>query len=98
MTVTTTVSCGSVPRAPVDGAHGDDLVTVDQGALGIDRQHPIGIPVERQAEVGPLGEHRPLQVLGVGRATPVVDVPAVGLVVDGGGRGAEGGEDREGQA
>ena len=53
MTVTTTVSPGSRPRSPaVEGADGDELVAVDEGAGVVDGQHAVGVAVEGQADVG----------------------------------------------
>ena len=53
ITVTTTVSPGEhAPVVPVDGAHGDDLVAVDQLALLVDGEHAVGVTVEGQPGVG----------------------------------------------
>ena len=41
------------PLPSVDGADGDDLVAVDEVAVGVHREHPVGIPVERQTDVRP---------------------------------------------
>ena len=55
----------------------------------IDGQHPVGIAVEGEPDVGPMVEHRLLEVVGVGGATAVVDVRAVGVGVDHRDLGAE---------
>ena len=58
ITVTTTVSPGSRPRAlAVEGADGDELVAVDQRAGVVDGQHPVGVAVEGQPDVGAPGHH-----------------------------------------
>ena len=68
--------------APVDGGDGDDLVAVDEPAVGIDRQHPVGVTIEGEPGVGTALDHRLLQVLRVGGPAPRVDVRAVGFVVE----------------
>ena len=40
------------PLVQVDGADGDDLVAVDQLAIVVDGQHPVGVAVEGEAGVG----------------------------------------------
>ena len=69
-------------RLPVDGGDGDDLVAVDQPPVGVDRQHPIGVAVERDPDVGPGLHDGPLEVVGVGGAAAGVDVGAVGVGVE----------------
>ena len=81
--MTTTVSLGErALLVAVDGADGDDLIAVDEATLGIDGEHPVGVTVEGQPEVGAVRQDRRLQVLGVGGAAVLVDVDAVGLDVD----------------
>ena len=83
ITVTTTVSFGEPAAvAAVDGGDGDDLVAVDEPAVGVDGEHPVGVAVEGEPDVGAALDHGLLQVLRVGRAAAGVDVGAVGLVVE----------------
>ena len=44
---------------PVDGGDGDDLVAVDEPALGIDGERAVGVAVEGDADVGARGARRP---------------------------------------
>ena len=60
----------------------EDLVSVDDLAGVVDREAPVGVPVEREADVGAVLEDGLLQDLDVGRAAAVVDVGAVGLGTD----------------
>ena len=79
----TTVSLTSRPWSRRSIAHDrDDLVTVDQSAIGIDRQHAVGVTVEGEPGIGPSLDDRLLEVLGVGGSAAGVDVGAVGLVVE----------------
>ena len=90
MTVTTTVSSRQqAALVQVDRADADDVVAVDELALGVDGQDAVGVAVEGQAEVGAPLRHRLLQVAGIGRAAPGVDVGAVGLRVQHRDLGAE---------
>ena len=83
MTVATTVSFGEpAVVAAVDGRDGDDLVTVDEPAVGVDREHTVRVAVEGEPRVGPALDHGLLQVLRVGGPAAGVDVRAVGLIVD----------------
>ena len=66
----------------VDGADPDDLVAVDEPAGRVDGQHPVGVAVEGEPDVGAARHDRAPQVLGVGRAAAGVDVGAVRLVVE----------------
>ena len=66
----------------VDGADPDDLVAVDQAAGRIDREHAVGVAVEREADVGALLHHGAAEILRVGGAAAGVDVGAVRLVVE----------------
>ena len=70
------------PPVTVHGADGDEVIAVDQRARGVDAHHPVGVPVEGQAGIGPDSQDPGLQVLGVGRAAAGVDVGAVGRGVD----------------
>ena len=75
MTVTTTVSPASSPRAgQVDGEEGQQGVAVGHRPGVVDGHQAVGVAVEGQPEVGPGGHHRGGQRLGVGRAAAVVDV------------------------
>ena len=62
----------------VECAHGDDLITVDQTTIGVDREEPVCVTVEGDAEVGAALDNSGLQRRWMGRPTPVVDVGAVG--------------------
>jgi hypothetical protein len=68
------------PLAPVDGADGDDLVAVDEVAVGVHRQHAVGVAVEREAHIRSQLDDRPAQDLRMRRSASVVDVHAVGSV------------------
>ena len=46
---------------PVERGHHHDLVAVDELALLVDRDHPVGVAVEREAEIGSVVDHRALQ-------------------------------------
>ena len=90
ITVTTTVS--SRKRAAgvqVAGADGDDVVAVDDGAGVVDGDQPVGVAVEGQPGVGPFGHDREPEVLRMGGAAAIVDVAAIGVVVDDDDVGAE---------
>ena len=60
---------GVAPQQPavveVDRGDRDHLITVDQLALLVDRDHAVGVAVERQARLGARREHRRLELLGV---------------------------------
>ena len=60
-----------------EGQHGQDLVAVDDRAVGRHGEAPVGVAVEGDAEVGALLDHGPLERLQVGRPAAVVDVPPV---------------------
>ncbi len=49
----------------VDGADGDDLVAVDEPAGVVDGEHPVGVTVEREPDVGALGDAPPRQRAGM---------------------------------
>ena len=48
----------------------------------VDGEHPVGVAVEGQPEVGPELEYRSRASAEVGRADTVVDVDAVGVGVE----------------
>ena len=79
---------------PGSGDDGDELVAVDDPALLVDEHDPVGVAVERDADVGAdladLGGER----LGRGRADVAVDVEAVRLDADGDDLGTELPQDR----
>ena len=78
--MTTTVPPESRPPArQVGGEQGEQAVAVDNVAAGIDRDHPVGVAVEGQAQVSSLRDDSPGQLAGVGGAAVLVDVRAVGL-------------------
>ena len=74
---------------PLGGDERHQLVAIDQIAALIDEDQPVGIAVERDADVGPELPHLVLQLVGGGRAAIVVDVEAVRLDADGDDLGAE---------
>ena len=79
----TTVSAGSVAGvAHRQRQHGQQLVPVDDLARGVHGQAAVGVPVEREPDVGAVLDDRPLQQPEVGGAAAVVDVQAVGLGAD----------------
>ncbi len=67
---------------------GHDLVTVDVVSLGIHREAPVGVAVVSDADVGAQTHDGLGEVVEVGRADTVVDVPAVGVCPDDGHLGA----------
>ena len=67
---------------PIDGAHRQDLVAVDERSRVVHGQHPVGVAVEGETGIGAGRHHRGLEALGVKRSTAIVDVVAVGLGVD----------------
>ena len=74
---TTTASPAQhAPLLPVDGGDGDDVVTVDEPPVGVDRERPVGVAVERDARIGAGLDHRALQRLGMRRPGALVDVAA----------------------
>ena len=66
----------------VEGDDRQHLVAVDEVAALVDRDHAVGVAVERQARVGTRSHDGLLELGGVGRAAAGVDVRAVGLVVE----------------
>ena len=82
-TVTTTTPFFRAPAAdPVERDQADQLVAVDDPAVAIDHDQPVGVAVEGEAQVGAAAGDRPGE--GGRRRRPAldVDVDAVGLVVD----------------
>ena len=62
MTVATTVSSASRPRSRMrQREHGQDLVAVDDRAVGVDRQAPVGVAVVGDADVGAVLDDRGAQ-------------------------------------
>ncbi len=68
--------------APQLGDHRHHLVAVDQMALLVDEDHPVGVAVERDADIGPHLAHLAAQRLGRGRADLEIDVEPVRLDPD----------------
>ncbi len=60
----------------------DDLVAVDRRARLVDREHPVAVPVERDAEVEAAVADGLAERAKVGRAAADVDVRPVGRVAD----------------
>ncbi len=70
------------PGQPVEGEQADQLVAVDDVPGGVDRDAPVGIAVEGEADVGaPLGHGRRQRRRG-GRPATEIDVQPVGLGED----------------
>ena len=66
----------------VQGEQGQQDVAVHDGTGVVDGDDPVGVTVEGEPEVGTACRRpRCRQVPGAGRAAPVVDVDAVGVVV-----------------
>ena len=59
--------------------HRQELVAIDDVAALIDDQHPIGVAVERDADIGAHLAHLRRERAGLGRAAFLVDVEAVGI-------------------
>ena len=55
-----------------------ELVAVDDLSRLVDDHQPVGVAIERDADVGAARDHRLLQQLRLGRAAVLVDVEAVG--------------------
>ncbi len=66
----------------VERAHRQDLIAVDDLAALVDQDHPVGVAVDRDADVRAVLARDFGDVLRVGRAAALVDVGAVGLVPD----------------
>src|SRR5205085_8508344 len=75
--------------AEVVGEDGEDLVTVERGAVRVDGEHPIAVAVEGDVEIEVALKHCALEERKVGRAAAEVDVRSVRL---GGDRGHDGAE------
>ena len=83
MTVATTVLVGQPPGFSAgDREDRQDLVAVDDGAGGVNRKAPVGVAVEREADVGAVVDDGLAQIAEMRRPAVLVDVQAVGLVVD----------------
>ena len=84
ITVATRVSWASAPRSFSDDREDrHDLVAVDLGAGGVDREAAVGVAVVGDAEVGARGATTAaFSVVEVGGAVAVVDVEPVGLGAD----------------
>src|SRR5205809_5179952 len=80
-------------RGEVTARDGERVVPVPDRPRVIDGDQPVAVAVERKADRGAPGAHRPLQSLGVERAAAGVDVPAVGAGADRQDAGAEPPED-----
>ena len=82
MTVTAIASLRKHPASvPVERGHDHDLVAVDEVAVLVDRDHAVGVTVEREAEVGAAFYDRALQERRIGRSAVGIDVATVGLRV-----------------
>ena len=64
--------------APALGDHRHHLVAVDQAALLVDQDHPVGVAVERDADIRPHLADLARQSLGRGRTDLEIDVEPVG--------------------
>ena len=74
---------------PGFGDQRHDLVAVDDRAVLVDDDDPVGVAVEGDADVGTYLMHLLLQSGRMGRAAFLVDVETVGFDVDGDNLGAE---------
>ena len=72
------------PAVGVPGARDqrEDLVAVDDLTALVGQDQPVGVAVERDAEVGAVGEDVGAEIFRVGRAAVAVDVGAVGVAAD----------------
>ena len=61
----------------VDRADRDDVVAVDDRAVMVDGDQPVGVAVEGDAQIGAVVAHRVAERLRSGRPDTVVDVRAV---------------------
>ncbi len=61
-----------------------DLVAIDNLALFIDNNQPVGIAIQRNANMRACGNHGLLQGRHMGGTNPIVDILAVGRNADGG--------------
>ena len=67
-----------VALRPAFGDQGQDLVAVDDAAMLVGHHHPVGVAVQRDAEIGAHFAHLGAHGLGRGRAAIQIDVGAVG--------------------
>ena len=65
--------------AQCDGQQAEDLVAVDDLALLVADDDPVGVTVQRNADIGPVQIDRRAQRLRIGRAAIGIDVQAIGL-------------------
>ena len=75
--------------AQIDGADGDDLVTVDDLTVGVDGHDTVGVAVEGESHVGVLVDDRLAQIVRMCGSAGFVDVRAVRLGVHRGDVGTE---------
>ena len=66
----------------IDGADGDDVIAVDELTAVVDCEHPVGVAVEGQTEIGFAFDDCSLQIVGIRRPAMVIDIAPVGCVVD----------------
>ncbi len=76
----TSQQAGGVPAQP---QRRHDLVAIDDRAMFVDDDQPVGVAIERDADIGTAGNDRFLQQLRMGRPAGVIDILAVGLDTDG---------------
>ena len=74
---------------PVAGDQRHDLVTVDLLAVLVGQDHPVGVAVQGDAQIGTARSHGRLHAFGMGGAAFVVDVGTVGVDADGDHLGAQ---------
>jgi hypothetical protein len=65
------------------------LIAIVEVAHRVDHHHPVAIPVQRDSDVGALGDDRCPQGRGCGRTDILVDVQAIGFGADTGDFGAQ---------
>ena len=65
----------------VQREEGQEDVPVDHRTVVVDRDDPVGVPVEGQTKIGTSRDNDPRQFGGVGRAALLVDVDAIGRMV-----------------
>ena len=65
--------------APAARDQAQHLVAVDDGTPVVDQHQPVGVAVERHAEIGALAQHGLAQQRRLVRAAALVDVEAIGL-------------------
>ena len=56
----------------------EEFIAVVESPVGIAHQKPVGITIERNSEMGLVGQHRGLQGLRMGCADMIVDVQTIG--------------------